>query len=108
MSLKRVLSHDPLTGITEIFESTEDGFNVHSVQDVEPILEANKARANTPDAWRGDFRKEASIPMTLLLKWATEDGVPPGMVFSPEYAAKVARRLNDPDYRHLKCANVRI
>lgn len=107
--MKRLLSYDPTTGISETFVSGEgDSFHVVSSQDVEPILDHNKRLQNTREKWRGDLRLEASIPLTMLLDWAIRDGVPPGMVFSDEYAAKIARRLNDPDYRYLKCADVRI
>lgn len=108
---KRVLSHDPLTGVTEYFEATPEGFNIHTVQDVDPIIEMNKAKqregrgyyAKDKDMWR-----VASIPNTVLLDWAVKDGVPPGMVFSAEYADRIARRLNSSEFRDLKTADVRI
>lgn len=107
--MKRVLSHDPETGITETFVSGEgDSWHIISSQDAEPIIEHNKRLQRTPEKWRGDLRIEASIPLTLLLKWAVDDGVPPSMVFSDEYAGKIMRRLNDPDYRFLKTADVRV
>jgi len=109
--MKRHLGYDPLTGITETFVSTDDGFQIVSTQDATPVLEGNKERQNMgragyardPDMWR-----VASIPNILLLQWAHEDGVPPSMVYSTEYANRVAKRLNDPDYRHLKTGNIRI
>ena len=44
----------------------------------------------------------------MLLDWATKDGVPAEMIYSDEYAKKITRRLNDPDYKHFKTADVRI
>lgn len=108
---KRFLSHDPYTGITEYFEATPEGFNVHSVQDVEPILEMNKAKQRAGRAYYAqdkDMWRVASIPMTVLLDWAVKDGVPPGMVFSNEYADRIARRLNSSEFRDLKTADVNI
>src|SRR5690606_514122 len=45
---KRVLHHDPIIGITEIFHGSEDGdsFTIETIQDVEPLLEKNKQDFN--------------------------------------------------------------
>lgn len=103
-------AYDEDSGLFVEYEDTDDGFNLHYRQDHEPVIERNKALAGGSgrDHWKGDFRLEASIPNILLIKWATEDGIPAEMIFSDEYASKICRRLNDPDYRHLKCADVRI
>lgn len=108
---KRVLSHDPLTGTTEYFEATETGFNIHTMQDVDPIIEMNKVKQRLGRAYYAkdkDMWRVASIPNTVLLDWALKDGVPPGMVYSAEYADRIARRLNNSEFRDLKTANVRI
>ncbi len=48
--------YDPLTGITEYYEESSDGMiHIHSVQDVEPIMDAAKRIANSgtaDDAWK--------------------------------------------------------
>lgn len=107
---RRLFDHDPDTGTTTWFEDTDEGFNLITEQDLAPILDRNKSLAADKSHWKagGDWRLEASIPSIILLKWATEDGIPPDMVFSDEYAKKLVRRLNDPDYRHFKTADVRI
>jgi hypothetical protein len=107
---RRLFDHDPDSGTTVWFDPTDEGFNLTTEQDVAPILDRNKALAggSGKEHWKGDFRLEASIPNSILLKWAVEDGVPPDMVFSDEYASRIVRRLNDPDYRHFKTANVRV
>lgn len=103
---RRVLDHDPLTGVTEYFEATDDGFSIRTVQDVTAIIEANKARQNLGrDAWRsqGDWRLEASIPIGVQYDWLTRYGVD---VLNPDHMHGVRRLLNDPEWRYLKCANV--
>lgn len=110
-SYKRFFDYDPLTGRTEYFHETDDGgFAISSVEDVEPIIERNKALkgGNGRQHWTGDWRLCASIPASILLKWATEDGIPPTKVFSDEFAERIQRRLKDPDYRHFMCADVRL
>lgn len=61
--------HDPITGLTEYYEETDDGkIHIHTYQDVEPVMDYCKYLANTaiPDA---NFRKEgwlyAIIPPIL-------------------------------------------
>ena len=105
--MKRLLDYDPLTGIREVFESTDSGFLIHTTQDVEPIIEANKAKqsmgrsyyAADPDMWR-----VASIPITIQHKWAVEHGILD--VSAPEYWPNVRKLLNSSDYRYLKTAEV--
>lgn len=108
---KRLFDHDPLTGTTEWFESTDDGFRIYSEMDAAPILDMNAAKrsegrsyyAADPDMW-----KVASVPNLLLIHWATEMGVPVDKVFSNEFAEIVTRKLNDIEFRKLKTADVRI
>jgi hypothetical protein len=50
--------YDPLTGLTEYYEETADGqIQIHTYQDVEPVIDYCKALANEglPD---GNFRGE--------------------------------------------------
>ena len=108
---KRLFDYDPLTGTTEWFESTDDGFRIHSEMDAQPILDLNAHKRNEgrsyyaadPDMW-----KVASVPNLLLIHWATELGIPPDKVFSEEFAEVVTRKLNDIEFRKLKTADVRI
>jgi len=105
--MKRQLSYDPLTGIREVFEATDEGFNIHTTQDVEPIIEMNKAKqsmgrayyARDPDMWR-----IASIPITIQHKWLVEHGIKD--VTDPYYWPKIRQLLNSSDWRYLKTAEV--
>lgn len=113
MSNKRLFDHDPLTGITQWYEETDDGegFRIYSEQDAKAIIEANKQKqamgrdyyARDKDMW-----KVACIPLILHLKWAEEQGIPGHAMFGHEMTEITARKVNDPDYRHLKTADVRI
>lgn len=113
MSERRLFDHDPLSGITQWYEETDDGagFRIYSEQDCAAILEENKRKraagrayyAKDPDLW-----KVASVPLILHLKWAEEQGIPGGQMFGPEMAEVCGKKLNDPDYRHLKTADITV
>lgn len=108
---RRIFDYDEFTGEITWYEDTDDGFNlITESPDISPILDRNKAMrgGSGKDHWTGDFRLEASIPNIVLLDWATKDGVPAEMIYSDEYAERIARRLNDSDFKHLKTADVRI
>lgn len=110
--MKRLFDYDALTGTSTWFvdDPENDGFRLVTETDVEPILDSNKALAADKSHWKagGDMRLEASIPMTVLLDWATKDGVPMDMVFSDEYAKKIVGRLNSSEFRSFKTADVTI
>lgn len=104
--MKRLLDYDPDTGIIEWFEATDEGFNIHYEQDVEPILDLNKAKqaegrayyARDKEMWR-----VASIPILVQYKWLHEHGVD---VMNRDHWPKVRQLLNSSDYRYLKTAEV--
>ncbi len=103
---KRFFDHCPMTGVTEWFEDTDDGFMIHYEQDAEPTIELNKAKqsmgrayyAKDPDLW-----KVASIPIGVQYKWLIEHGVD---VMQRDHWPKVKRLLNDPEWRYLKTAEI--
>lgn len=106
---KRLFDYDALTGTTQWFEATDDGYRIFSECDVSPILEENARKrsagrayyAADPDMWR-----IGSVPNIVLLQWATELGVPADSVYGPEFAEIVAKRLNCSDFAKLKTADV--
>ena len=73
-------------------------------QDVEDIIELNKAVQNTPQ--RSDWgRHVASIPNVILEKWLNEEyhrGNVGIKLFGPEMDALVERKLKDPDWKWLR------
>jgi hypothetical protein len=78
----------------------------HSYQDVEDIIEHNKALANA-GAQCGDFRQIASIPLNIINQWLNEEWARGNVslrMSGPEFDALVARKLRDPDWRYLRIA----
>jgi len=112
--MKRILDYDEFTGIITWFHGDDDPdtFHTSQTQDVEPFVEHNKKLQSTGrDYWKagGDFRHEATVPNLMLLHWAEQDGIPPDQVYSPEFAERITKRLNDPEYRAFKtCDSLRL
>lgn len=73
---------------------------IETVQDVEPILDRNKAFATEDqnDWWR----LAASIPDVVTLQWMRDDGIFWPKLPKREKTAYLRRKLNDSDWRHLK------
>lgn len=96
-------------GIRHTWEDNQDGtYTVHSEQDVEDLLDLNKAMANHNDGYSPsrEWRRAAFIPAIVLLKWRQElGGTDP---LGPENRTWLKRRLNDPDWQHLRTASGRI
>lgn len=106
MSSLPVFAHDPVSGITTYWEDTATGFNLHSVQDCEPIIEANK-RKQLADNWYrldNDMWRVASIPIVVQYEWLRRYGITD--VTSEEHWPRVRRLLNDPEWRYLKTAPI--
>lgn len=107
MTGKRLLDYDPLTGISEWFVPGDgESFSTISTQDVEPFLNRNKAMQNEGRAhWKGqgDFRLEASIPIGVQYAWKEKYGIE---VWNHEHLPDVIKKLNDPEWKYLKCAEI--
>lgn len=77
---------------------------IERVQDVEPILEQNKAYRS--EQQRSDWgRHVASVPCVIIEKWLNEEharGNTSMRYGSEEYWAMVRRKLNDPAYAYLR------
>lgn len=77
---------------------------VYREQDVEPILNANRALINDAPSWRpyagANIRKVASIPCIVAEQWLKE-GI---NIFSPDpdMQKKLRQKLNDYNYRYLR------
>jgi hypothetical protein len=103
--MKRLLDHDTETGLKtwHIFDPVTEETALEYEQDVEPILDANKAAANEASGPMGDMVHVASIPVSVQLRWFVEKGVD---VLNPDHKQAVARLLDDPEWRYLKCRNI--
>lgn len=77
---------------------------VQSYQDVEDIIERNKALRSIPQ--KSDWgRHVASIPLNIINQWLQEEwerGNVGLKMSGLEFDALVARKLRDPDWRHLR------
>lgn len=81
---------------------------VYREQDVEPVLNANRAAFNEAPSWRpwGSGRKDVSmrmvadIPNIVVEQWLKE-GI---NIFSPDpdMQKKFRKKLNDPEWRYLR------
>lgn len=107
MSDVRLLDYDHLSGIKyEFIDGEGDNFHVRQVQDVQPYIDANKRRQNTgKEYWKagGDWRHEATIPLTVQMEWLNKYGIE---VWNPDHKDAVVKKLNDPDWRYLKTAEI--
>ena len=99
--------YDALTGIKTWYEDLGgEQFALHTEQNVTPILDANKAKANERRGYYAadkDMWRVSSIPASVQMKWMIEEGID---IYNEEHAPRVKKKLNDPDWRHLKTANV--
>lgn len=104
---KRLLEYDQHRGLSIYHEGLGDGnFALHYEQDVEPVIELNKAKqrsgreyyANDADVWR-----VASVPITVRYEWIKRYGTDPLM---PENQKLLERLLNNPEWRYLKTAEI--
>lgn len=89
-------------GIRHYWDEQPDGSVVlRSEQDVEAMLDLNKAMANENDGYTPsrDMVRLASIPAIVWLKWLNEDGI---NAYDPENADYLMRKLNDSDWRWLR------
>lgn len=93
---KKVLSHDPQTGITRFFHIDEaaDEFVIETKQETGNIVDANKAAYNdAPDRW-GDLTRIASIPVSIYFDLKRK-----GITDDPK---AFKRWLSDPDNRFFR------
>lgn len=111
--MKRLLDYDAATGIQTWFhkDAVDGTITVEELQDVEPILEANKAVQNreaggamgltafSRKGIKNGMWHVGSIPMTLAFKWLNEEGI---NIFKKSDWPRVRKKLNDIDYRLLR------
>jgi hypothetical protein len=104
----RVLVDTAFDGTQEIahFNSDGDLLGVEYLNDVETVLDRNKALQNQGNKGYGESREwkhVASIPPSVLLKWAADQGVSFDFINSREgFENIVLKMIKDPDYRYLR------
>ena len=86
------------------FDSDGKTLTIEHVQDVEDIIERNKALQN--EAQRSDWgRHIASIPNVILVRWMNEEWERGNRVmpFTKQFDEEViARKLKDPEWAYLR------
>lgn len=97
--MTRILDADG--GMVETFHYDHAGDRtiVRLEQDVEPILKRNKSAYNAAPSRFGDMAHVATVPMVLIEKWGSEDGI---NYLAPENRKALLAKLNDPDNRFLR------
>jgi hypothetical protein len=75
---------------------------VVSADDVEPILEHNKALRSMEQ--RGDFRHLGCVPNVIAVKWLNEEWQRGNHIryLSKEWDALLAKKLRDPEWAYLR------
>jgi len=78
----------------------DDKLVIEQVQDVEPILEANKRAISENEGFKSEvFNKVASIPETLALKWCREKGISyQEFLANTGVNSPIMKMLRDPEY----------
>jgi hypothetical protein len=72
------------------FDDAEQEIVLETVQDVEPVIEANKAALNNVDNRRyGDGKLVASIPIVIMLQLVSKG------ILSPKFAVLDEKRFSD-------------
>ncbi len=103
----------PEQGIKRYWRDNGDGETATIVteQDVGQIVEDAKQDANNQNYSAGRFMgnvwgvSAARIPVAVQLKWLTEDGLD---IFNPDHADQLKRKLNDPEWAHLRTNHFRV
>lgn len=105
--MSRLISR--MDGITETlhFQDCDDTATLNRVQDVEPIIEANKRAQSNNDGMSTtrEWRHIARIPDVVYLEWCKTYGVD---VLHPEHSKLLTRLLSDPENRWFRVDGGRI
>ena len=100
--MRRILEIQP-DGIAEIFHMDEltGEIAVERIQDVEPVIEANKRAQTAGDGFSPsrELREIAEIPLGVAELWRTVLGVD---IFNRDHWPGVKRLLRDSQWRHLR------
>lgn len=88
------------------YDDTAQTVTIGRFQDVEPILNHNKALQNFNDGYNKsrDMRRVASIPNAIAEQWMRDDGVNWLALPKHEKTAYLRKKLNSNEWRHLRTA----
>lgn len=103
--MKALMDVDPLSRTETWFHYDEltDETTFETKQHVDGFLEWNRRAQNDSDYSRNGIKNDwwhvARIPNGVVEKWLLEDGID---VFNKDHRKRVAKKLNDPDWRYLR------
>lgn len=104
MSEWRLLSKNG--GVETYFRQKGDKWEYNTVEDVDPLLDANRHALNNESGnWSGDMHHVASIPLALYMEWTKEFGGDP---MSHEHQPKLMRKLMDREFSKLRVKSGRL
>ena len=117
--MKRLLDYDADTGIQtwHDYDHHTKETVIAEVQDVAPVLEANRVARNQGNggakglnevAQRGiknNWWHAASVPNSVILKWKKELGVD---IYNKDHLPAVKKLLNDRDWAYLRTGTGRV
>ena len=100
---KRLLSYDPLNGVSSWYEGAGDGFIIGHTQDIAPIIERNKQLQRTPE-YKAHGIKEcwmhyATVPAVAMLEIEKKFHV---SFSNKDDFPKIERILSSRDYQYLR------
>ncbi len=107
--MKRFLGYDKGTGLAMYhhWDEASQTAQLETVQDCNPILEANKMAANTDLQKKGiknNMMFVGSIPNLVIQKWLQE-GI---NLYDPNDWEAVKKKLNSSEYMYLKAGNAKL
>ena len=91
-------------GVQTIIRDNVDGVAIETIQDVDPILDANKSDYNSGrDGYTPSraLKKVAEIPLVVYQMWMDKYGID---ALKKDHAPAVKRLLNSSEWRHLRTA----
>lgn len=94
--MRKVIDHDPNTGISHVLYHDESDGVAHYVaeQSVDTLLDFNRRQANEANKRFGDWAKVASLPLTIFHDLRAKG------ILDDSKALK--RWLNDPDNKYFR------
>lgn len=105
-----VVAHYSDAQLTKLFHRLHDGDWVYeTIQDCNPIAEANAQRRNHDTPWNADksLRHDAEIPLIYRQIWLDRYGVD-FLNNDPDVQKRVDRILNDPEWRWMRTSNAKL
>lgn len=89
-------------------DATERKYHFERIQDIEPILDRNKALQNIEQKWAGDWHHIGTIPNVIIEKWMNDEGVNILKMPADEWGQFIKRKLRDPENMWLRTTNRQI